>query len=124
MSALALCRLNRRVYDVSLFLFLYEAPAPTEVSTLSLHDALPISLHCYEPPSKHGSFGFMYGQARSRQSSKFLNRPFQQFARLPRSEEHTSELQSREKIVCRLLLEKKKLQFQRKACCFAHRDTY
>src|SRR3712207_8497326 len=46
---------------------------------------------------------------------------FQQLVReLPRSEEHTSELQSRQYLVCRLLLEKKKHTLH----CFSHRRAY
>src|SRR5687768_18208036 len=91
----------------------FQAPATTEIYTLSLHDALPISggrrerrllqrvgesrllnchtrrlagaePHCYSPPRSPGH-------------------------KNGRSEEHTSELQSRLHLVCRLLLEKKKL---------------
>src|SRR2546422_1710197 len=84
------------------FFFFFNDTATTEIYTLSLHDALPIS-----------------GALRARQAAG-------QVARLPgrpqarraggahrehgahRSEEHTSELQSRLHLVCRLLLEKKK----------------
>src|SRR5207249_5396294 len=64
---------------------------PPPRSTLSLHDALPISRH---PRLKPGS---RHSLQRSRVAPS---------AR--RSEEHTSELQSRFDLVCRLLLEKKK----------------
>src|SRR5437773_7474277 len=65
--------------------------SPTVTSTLSLHDALPISRHvCRE-------FG-----------SQFLGGGSARVGNLvPRSEEHTSELQSHHDLVCRLLLEKK-----------------
>src|SRR5436309_9950882 len=83
--------------------FFFNDPATTEIYTLSLHDALPIF-------SGSGTY-----QARSvRRSTKRSCSPIPQFARgwiaqwQPRSEEHTSELQSRENLVCRLLLEKKK----------------
>src|SRR5690606_41754136 len=67
--------------------------APTEASTLSLHDALPISRD--------------EQQRRQRDACPFF--PAGVSSRHPsRSEEHTSELQSRENLVCRLLLEKKK----------------
>src|SRR5438093_6013859 len=78
-----------------LFLFFFfNATATTDIYTLSLHDALPISA--------------------------YLSAPFDSWARLAlaivaglsfvalRSEEHTSELQSLTNLVCRLLLEKKK----------------
>src|SRR5215216_7993655 len=72
-----------------LYFFFFNDTATTEIYTLSLHDALPIS-----PPSRHGS--------RTR-ISRSARRP-----ELVRSEEHTSELQSPDQLVCRLLLEKKK----------------
>src|SRR5690348_17623307 len=77
--------------DVRLFLlFFFNAPATTEIYTLSLHDALPISR-------------FSPAQFPSRTSNSTTR------IRLRgRSEEHTSELQSPVHLVCRLLLEKKK----------------
>src|SRR5215469_18553541 len=68
------------------FFFFFNDTATTEIYTLSLHDALPISepLPGWTPPT-----GPTPSKAR-------------------RSEEHTSELQSRRDLVCRLLLEKKK----------------
>src|SRR5437660_3398099 len=72
-------------------LLFYNDPAPTEISTLSLHDALPI---------RRVSVG------RSR-ALPVVSEGFP--ASVPaRSEEHTSELQSRGQLVCPLLLEKKK----------------
>src|SRR5215475_16009332 len=68
------------------FYFFFNDTATTEIYTLSLHDALPIS-DCQR------------GCCPARIPSP---------ADDPRSEEHTSELQSRENLVCRLLLEKKK----------------
>src|SRR5436309_8860212 len=70
-------------------------------STLSLHDALPISFEARLRRELHGL-------------SAALKRsvPFHSAAER-RSEEHTSELQSRENLVCRLLLEKKKKLFNR-----------
>src|SRR5256884_3591091 len=78
------------------FFFFFNDTATTEIYTLSLHDALPIS-----------SEGFLH--------SRFVTH---EFGKMPktlsrklsgkRSEEHTSELQSRLHLVCRLLLEKKK----------------
>src|SRR5437867_10146262 len=78
--------------------FFFNAPAPTEIYTLSLHDALPI----------------LADGVRDQMSEDLLHAP-----RVPlagdiarelerhRSEEHTSELQSPYDLVCRLLLEKK-----------------
>src|SRR5688572_31836093 len=88
-------------------------PAPTEIYTLSLHDALPISRvvtlggaltrleldvvldgegSCRSPARRSTSWRAPSATARCR------------------SEEHTSELQSQSNLVCRLLLEKKKEQ--------------
>src|SRR3989442_2427819 len=93
------------------FFFFFNDTATTEIYTLSLHDALPIYLRL-------DALGFapigqvveglevadgLYGQ--------YGERPSQDSIRLQgdaRSEEHTSELQSRPHLVCRLLLEKKK----------------
>src|SRR5689334_24398528 len=72
--------------------FFFNDTATTEIYTLSLHDALPIS----RAP-----------RARRRRSRPRGRVPA---ARRPRSEEHTSELQSQFHLVCRLLLEKKKGQ--------------
>src|SRR5947207_10410154 len=73
-------------------------PATTDIYTLSLHDALPIS------PSSTRSGGRRPSSAcASRRSSSRCGRSTES-----RSEEHTSELQSHSDLVCRLLLEKKK----------------
>src|SRR5690348_18458529 len=75
-----------------LFFFFFNDTATTEIYTLSLHDALPIYWH-------ENADG-VEDDARRRSSVD---------ARPPRSEEHTSELQSPVHLVCRLLLEKKKI---------------
>src|SRR5258708_30846233 len=77
------------------FLFFFNDTATTEIYTLSLHDALPISTGPARPgrPGRRGA-----PRAASTASP----------ARGARSEEHTSELQSPDHLVCRLLLEKKK----------------
>src|SRR2546429_6844971 len=78
------------------FFFFFNDTATTEIYTLSLHDALPIS-----PVYALAAESF-------RQASRlFACTPFFLWS-FPRSEEHTSELQSRLHLVCRLLLEKKK----------------
>src|SRR3712207_7546297 len=88
--------------------FFFNDTATTEIYTLSLHDALPISR---SPTSASGSRSSSpaptapTGAAR-RRSTRRRTRPTTPSAR--RSEEHTSELQSRQYLVCRLLLEKKK----------------
>src|SRR5437870_13565374 len=77
-------------------LFFFNDPPPTEIYTLSLHDALPIS---QTPRARRA-------QARSRRLPPRQQRALAVLVQ--RSEEHTSELQSRGHLVCRLLLEKKK----------------
>src|SRR5438270_13743523 len=82
-------------YSSIVFCFFFNDTATTEIYTLSLHDALPISCRLPVPRSR--------SRRCSPQSRKAAGR-------LPpsRSEEHTSELQSQSNLVCRLLLEKKK----------------
>src|SRR5258708_25354221 len=91
---------------VSFPFFFFNDTATTEIYTLSLHDALPISVSMYAPtctaPRSTLAFDFSSPQLsviglRPTASSSF------------RSEEHTSELQSPDHLVCRLLLEKKKI---------------
>src|SRR5690606_42037504 len=95
--------------------FFLHDPPPPDIYTLSLHDALPI---CLGPGDlRHGacrchSARRAAGTARrdelgaGRGGSRAM-RGIALTAALVRSEEHTSELQSRENLVCRLLLEKK-----------------
>src|SRR5204863_9127371 len=93
--------------------FFFNDPTPTEIYTLSLHDALPISLIALatfctvfswlermitSSPLVGGSVIPSFCCAACRASAPDH----------ARSEEHTSELQSRRDLVCRLLLEKKK----------------
>src|SRR2546422_8016300 len=86
--------------------FFFNDTATTEIYTLSLHDALPISLPGCQAlavhPYLHLEFLPVIRPAFSCQTV-FGRRPA-----ASRSEEHTSELQSRLHLVCRLLLEKKK----------------
>src|SRR5205809_5779054 len=100
-------------------------PAPPEIYTLSLHDALPI---CSSPRERSTSLGSPCG---SRSTGSRVSTPG---CRTPswrgsaairwsrpapsRSEEHTSELQSRLHLVCRLLLEKKKKQDKKKESAY------
>src|SRR5690606_41362474 len=104
--------------------FNHDAPPPYAIYPLSLHDALPISrggLEGQQPalaPALRGdaAAGQSTDCCAARGRASFLPRRKQhartsaarQRASLHRSEEHTSELQSRENLVCRLLLEKKK----------------
>src|SRR5438445_7112568 len=85
-----------------LLFFFFKDTAPTEIYTLSLHDALPISRPRPRSPGLPAGCGRRTGQDRGRPVRPNAGR------RGPRSEEHTSELQSRQYLVCRLLLEKKK----------------
>src|ERR1041385_9564680 len=76
------------VHSLFSFCFFFNDTATTEIYTLSLHDALPISWQTSQPNTQVPI---------ARRSSRGI-----------RSEEHTSELQSRLHLVCRLLLEKNK----------------
>src|SRR5207237_9101794 len=86
---------------IPLLFFLY-VTATTEIYTLSLHDALPIS---------PAGFWRRSASIRSKNSTSPNNGP-DRFQETSRSEEHTSELQSHLNLVCRLLLEKKKKKKQ------------
>src|SRR5690606_41415822 len=106
--------------------FLYADPAPTHLSTLSLHDALPISTSPARTTSPWALFNeplCLYTLKSPSECSKITTKPVSvvHSAKITvplataitglslgatRSEEHTSELQSRENLVCRLLLEK------------------
>src|SRR5438552_14847994 len=82
--------------------FSFVATASTEIYTLSLHDALPIS-----------EGAPVDGKGDRRRAAGFRRAPCPRARLGPaelRSEEHTSELQSPDHLVCRLLLEKKKDQ--------------
>src|SRR5262245_62925413 len=89
----------------SLFFFFID-PATTEIYTLSLHDALPISRNCSAPlPTWKLQVTRPVPSPVESLVTTALNVPRYPLAR---SEEHTSELQSLRHLVCRLLLEKKK----------------
>src|SRR5438309_7162968 len=79
-------------------IFFFNDTATTEIYTLSLHDALPISTLGGDPPQ-----ALVAGRGVCRGWTRYPD-PL----RAGRSEEHTSELQSQFHLVCRLLLEKKK----------------
>src|SRR2546430_11555625 len=84
---------------LSSFFFFFNDTATTEIYTLSLHDALPISV-------RGAPLGLAGADSRPGRAAPRAWR-----ARAPglaESEEHTSELQSQSNLVCRLLLEKKK----------------
>src|SRR5690242_21077292 len=100
------------------FLFFLMHPAPTDIYTLSLHDALPIS-----GIKNLSTIGFgvpVFGVFADDNKPRFRDgKPWpdsildgegrgREAGYEARSEEHTSELQSHVNLVCRLLLEKKK----------------
>src|SRR2546430_9920742 len=102
-----------------LFFFFFNDTATTEIYTLSLHDALPISADVQRDhngahsmaaevdghPLRHIGRPEQDAVARAHAASLQLARDAA--AQPVRSEEHTSELQSQSNLVCRLLLEKK-----------------
>src|SRR2546430_13242788 len=101
-----------------LFFFFFNDTATTEIYTLSLHDALPISRNL-ECDCARTSTSFISRFCPDVHPGFFLQRHLFQLRARPdailqrarakrRSEEHTSELQSQSNLVCRLLLEKKK----------------
>src|SRR5699024_12812953 len=107
MSCMLVCMaLHSSVFLYSTFFFFFGKAASTEIYTLSLHDALPISATIMKlraqatlstrPDKEVRSLADLTERWRTRE------------VRQRRSEEHTSELQSRFDLVCRLLLEKKK----------------
>src|SRR3712207_7586221 len=90
--------------------FFFNDTATTEIYTLSLHDALPISSRQPGRQSCRGSDHRRVGFRARRVLGHALSRAdllASGSRRRCRSEEHTSELQSRQYLVCRLLLEKK-----------------
>src|SRR3712207_8816388 len=93
--------------------FFFNDTATTEIYTLSLHDALPIcdlaaysglAVEYWELPEDEAEL--VYELQRALGPGRVPGHRY--LARIDRSEEHTSELQSRQYLVCRLLLEKKK----------------
>src|SRR5207237_9257142 len=97
---------------VTSIFFTHHTPSPA-IFTLSLHDALPISARAdlfragLGKPGRHARRTL--GRSGDQRIWRFRHLPLDRRNRdLPRSEEHTSELQSHLNLVCRLLLEKKK----------------
>src|SRR5947209_17902279 len=84
------------------FFFFFNATATPEIYTLSLHDALPILIEFRNNQRPAAAFDRI-----------FLKLLVEHHEEKLRSEEHTSELQSRQYLVCRLLLEKKKKKKKR-----------
>src|SRR2546430_7636113 len=81
-------------------LFFFNDTATTEIYTLSLHDALPISRSRHSRPETFSRSSACRGRLKAQPKEVHPD---------ARSEEHTSELQSQSNLVCRLLLEKKKI---------------
>src|SRR2546422_5957263 len=96
----------------SIFLFFFNDTATTEIYTLSLHDALPIYSHYNIVLLSTIMFiiGTLVLALYSRKSRNEEVLVVPEGSGRYRSEEHTSELQSRLHLVCRLLLEKKKMK--------------
>src|SRR2546422_6927536 len=93
-------------YLQHVFFFFFNDTATTEIYTLSLHDALPIyAVNCRD------------GRATCRLTVGSDSLTVSPSKMDKRSEEHTSELQSRLHLVCRLLLEKKKNREAPKTAC-------
>src|SRR5690349_23975808 len=89
--------------------FLFITPTTPHIYTLSLHDALPISFRLKGRYGIARSSPAATGNPDARESSMSSPRSYAAaWQSAKRSEEHTSELQSRRDLVCRLLLEKKK----------------
>src|SRR5688572_31661255 len=104
-----------------LIFFFFPDPATTEIYTLSLHDALPISEHDIDIRRAADDFGaFRLGDAAGDGDDDVLRPAIASV----RSEEHTSELQSQSNLVCRLLLEKKNKKNNRYTKYRSPRTTY
>src|SRR5699024_12271934 len=103
------------VFSLSFLYFIFNATPPTSLYTLSLHDALPICSITSTIPRPFWAWGLWPVQIckRSCRHRNFRSKdgctrhPGSSHTSGTRSEEHTSELQSRFDLVCRLLLEKK-----------------
>src|SRR5204863_8881001 len=94
-ASYSLVILTIHYFQCYLLFFFFNDTATTEIYTLSLHDALPIFFYTPDLPQ----------YAKVMYDTEHLLVPYA----VSRSEEHTSELQSRRDLVCRLLLEKKKI---------------
>src|SRR3712207_7216374 len=108
---------------ISFYVFFFNDTATTEIYTLSLHDALPICARVrgrrHPPRRPHGP-----PARRARHAHGRRDRALHRRARhRGRSEEHTSELQSRQYLVCRLLLEKKKKQNTHTISIYKHHEA-
>src|SRR5437588_9366132 len=100
-------------------IFFFNDTATTEIYTLSLHDALPISAR---------AVAITWSAARNVAPGAKTRRPTRNTlsgagSHVPRSEEHTTALQSHSDLVCRLLLQKKKKK-EKKKTTIKTRRTY
>src|SRR5690606_41235361 len=102
-------------YSCCCFFFSFSyVPSTAEIYTLSLHDALPISRfyplhhHTVQPRRRAARRARRCAPGRAGHGAGHCANGIVGACNRARSEEHTSELQSRENLVCRLLLEKKK----------------
>src|SRR2546430_11522880 len=104
-------RIMRLCQVLGFTFFFFNDTATTEIYTLSLHDALPISL--LASPGTPGRVRTGLDVVAAQNFAMFAGHS------VGRSEEHTSELQSQSNLVCRLLLEKKKNAISTYDSCFA-----
>src|SRR5258708_25767066 len=100
-----------------MFFFFFNDTATTEIYTLSLHDALPIYLMIQRferPGSRFLRLSSVYSVIFGNHGPSIMAHLVRKSPnrRRIRSEEHTSELQSPDHLVCRLLLEKKKTKLK------------
>src|SRR3712207_7274819 len=106
-------------------MFFFNDTATTEIYTLSLHDALPISpplSEAAEGAAHHAHVGDVDVAVDHEGHGLAGELRAQLVCGGARSEEHTSELQSRQYLVCRLLLEKKKKSYQQVIFLIRHID--
>src|SRR2546430_7851119 len=101
----------------TLFFFFFNDTATTEIYTLSLHDALPICRRAAcERSALRRRNRALHPPRRRAGAAQLPNLTEADARRFLRSEEHTSELQSQSNLVCRLLLEKKKIKHEPTLC--------
>src|SRR3712207_6867111 len=111
-----------RVHDIDVLVFFFNDTATTEIYTLSLHDALPISPQqtaYWQGVLRKATFA---AEWKDDLEKNYWANVF--VAGEERSEEHTSELQSRQYLVCRLLLEKKKIIMKTGSLILIHLDCH
>src|SRR5690242_21332715 len=108
-----------------IFFFFFNDTATTEIYTLSLHDALPISADAAAHAGDRVVARVPRVRHRDRRPAPRVAEPeLPRAVQEVRSEEHTSELQSHVNLVCRLLLEKKKKKKIKKQTQQYRMNTY